>query len=141
MHEIEQTKRIKGGCFKRMNLEIQLERNIHFSNPTPIQRKTLPLVLEGRSLIGIARTGSGKTLCYLLPAIQFAVRNKSTLILVPTKELAYQIRKQLKIYRYKIEFSGRILITTPNDRVDLDQFDMLVVVEFDRILEEESLRK
>lgn len=62
--------------------------------PTPIQTATLPVLLDGRDVIGQARTGSGKTLAFLIPAIETvdpSQRNVQVLVLTPTRELAVQI--------------------------------------------------
>lgn len=131
-------KSLKGGSFRTLGLETQLIYNIPFDNPTPIQRLTLPMVLEDRSLMGIARTGSGKTLCYLVPAIQKAVEGKKTLILLPTKELVLQVKRIFKKLTFKIALKGEVEITTLRE-IDTCGFDMLVVDEVDRIMEEKSL--
>lgn len=131
-------KSIKGGSFKTLGLQQQLFYNIPFNNPTPIQRMTIPLILEDRSIMGIARTGSGKTLAFLLPAIQKAVDGKNTLILMPTKELVLQVKRIYKNLSYKVPFEGHIEITTLRE-MDISKFDMLVVDEIDRIMEEKSL--
>jgi ATP-dependent RNA helicase RhlE len=71
-------------------LEI-LDKN-GFTKPTPIQVKTLPLAIDGKDLIGIAQTGTGKTFAFGLPMIQNIARQKTLgLILVPTRELASQV--------------------------------------------------
>ena len=69
-----------------------------FAEPTPIQREAIPAILKGRDVLGIARTGSGKTAGYLLPILQRLSkqglakhREPSVLILVPTRELADQV--------------------------------------------------
>lgn len=63
-----------------------------FKTPTPIQAKTIPLAIEGKDLIGIAQTGTGKTLAFGLPMMQNIARLKTRgLILVPTRELAAQV--------------------------------------------------
>jgi ATP-dependent RNA helicase DDX54/DBP10 len=63
--------------------------------PTPIQRKTIPLILEGRDVVAMARTGSGKTACFLLPLFErlkcrSAKAGARALVLSPTRELALQ---------------------------------------------------
>lgn len=131
-------KTLKGGSFKTLELHAQLFYNIPFSNPTPIQRKTIPLIMENRSIMGIARTGSGKTLCYLLPAVQMAMEGKNTLILLPTKELVLQVKRICKSLCHKVPLAGRVDITTLRD-VNTAGIDMLVVDEVDRVLEERSL--
>jgi ATP-dependent RNA helicase DeaD len=64
------------------------------TDPTPIQTQTLPLLLQGRDVIGQARTGSGKTLAFALPAVEkIDVRRREVqvLVLTPTRELAVQV--------------------------------------------------
>lgn len=131
-------KKTKGGSFKTMDLPSALYHNIPFQNPTPIQRKTIPLILEKRSLMGIARTGSGKTLCYLIPAIMNAINNMNSLILLPTKELVLQVKAVLKLLSRNVQMSGKIEIATLKD-MEIKDISMLVVDEIDRILEEPSL--
>jgi len=75
-------------------LEI-LEKN-RFTAPTPIQAKTIPLAIEGKDLIGIAQTGTGKTLAFGIPMIQNIARLKTRgVLLVPTRELAAQAEEVL----------------------------------------------
>ena len=66
-----------------------------FTTPTPIQEQAIPVVLQGRDLLGIAQTGTGKTAAFLLPIfqrlIQQPTRKIRVLILAPTRELAEQI--------------------------------------------------
>lgn len=69
--------------------------------PTPIQRKTIPLILEGRDVVAMAKTGSGKTACFLIPLFEKLQRREPTkgaraLILSPTRELAVQTYKFIK---------------------------------------------
>lgn len=135
-----EVKKLKGGSFKTMNLHPQLIKNIPFDNPTPIQRKTIPLILEKRSIMGIARTGSGKTLCYLLPAIMNAINNENTLIVLPTKELVLQVKSIFKLLSYKIEMTGNVTITTLKN-MEVKDTSLLIVDEVDRILEEPSLNE
>ncbi|XP_018567786.1 ATP-dependent RNA helicase dbp2 [Anoplophora glabripennis] len=76
-------------------------RKMGFKNPTPIQSQGWPIALSGRDMVGIASTGSGKTLSYILPAIVH-INNQGrlqrgdgpvALILAPTRELAQQIQQ------------------------------------------------
>lgn len=133
-----EVKKLKGGSFKTLGLHTQLYHNIPFDSPTPIQRKTIPLIMEKRSVMGIARTGSGKTLCYLLPAIMNAVRGENTLVLLPTKELVLQVKSVFKMLSYRVPMTGTVQITTLKD-MRVDGISLLVVDEIDRILEEPCL--
>src|SRR4030042_7039256 len=68
-----------------------LER-IKFKVPTPIQFKAIPLAIEGKDVVGIAQTGTGKTQAFALPMVQRLVKmNGVGLVLAPTRELAIQI--------------------------------------------------
>jgi len=66
-----------------------------FSRPTPIQKQAIPLVLQGRDLLGLAQTGTGKTAAFLLPILQKLekgpYRKLRVLIIEPTRELAEQV--------------------------------------------------
>ncbi|MEY3433478.1 MAG: hypothetical protein RL131_1414, partial [Bacteroidota bacterium] len=72
-----------------------------YKNPTPIQEKTIPVILEGKDLIAAAQTGTGKTAAFLLPIIhkicvgQYKESEVHALIVVPTRELAIQISTHL----------------------------------------------
>lgn len=81
----------------------QIKTNIKdkgYEKPTPIQDQIIPLVLEGRDVIGIANTGTGKTGAFLIPLINKVLYNRSqkVLIVAPTRELAVQINDELKIF-------------------------------------------
>jgi ATP-dependent RNA helicase RhlE len=73
---------------------------LNFSEPTAIQRKAIPVILAGQDVIGVAKTGSGKTAAYLLPVfkqLQFAKGDSiRALVMVPTKELAIQVFQMAK---------------------------------------------
>lgn len=70
------------------------------TEPTPIQEKAIPVVLSGKDVIGVAQTGTGKTLAYLLPIIRDLKfsdqRQPRVLILVPTRELAVQVATEVE---------------------------------------------
>lgn len=138
---MEQDGRIRGGSFKTMGLDHRLVRNIQYQNPTPIQRKTIPLVLERRSLMGIGRTGSGKTLCYLVPAVQRAVGGERTLVIAPTKELAVQVHRVLKKLVRGMDSVWKLIEVSTPGGIRRTDVDMLVVDEVDRVLEEPSLKR
>ncbi len=67
-------------------------------NPSPIQDQSIPLIMEGKDLIGIAETGTGKTAAFLLPLIQKTLteKNQQTIILTPTRELALQAEAEFR---------------------------------------------
>ena len=68
-----------------------------YTQPTPIQAKSIPVALEGKDMVGIAQTGTGKTLAFGLPMIQRLSQLKAQgLVLVPTRELALQVEETLR---------------------------------------------
>ena len=72
-----------------------------YENPSPIQEKSIPLVLMGRDLLGCAQTGTGKTAAFAIPIIeQLAspdeIRKPQALVLVPTRELALQVTNEVE---------------------------------------------
>lgn len=77
-----------------------------YTTPTPIQREAIPHLLEGKDLLGIAQTGTGKTAAFSLPIINYLVNTPRevkggeprVLILSPTRELASQIEFNIKKY-------------------------------------------
>lgn len=89
--------------FSEFNLTKQLNwalEKMNITQPTPIQEKTFAPILSGRDIMGIAQTGTGKTLAYLLPILkdyQFSkTDNPKILILVPTRELVVQVSEVLE---------------------------------------------
>jgi ATP-dependent RNA helicase RhlE len=89
--------------FEELNLSSSLLKalaDLEFVNPTPIQEKAFPVVMSGKDVIGIAQTGTGKTLAYLLPILrQFTFSNQKDpriLILVPTRELVIQVVEEIR---------------------------------------------
>lgn len=66
--------------------------------PSPIQDQIIPHILEGKDVIGLAETGTGKTAAFLIPLIEKTLQsyNRQTLVLVPTRELAIQVQDELK---------------------------------------------
>lgn len=77
-------------------------KEVGFTNPTPIQAQTIPLALEGKDIIGLAQTGTGKTAAFVLPIIEKIVAKKAkglqALILAPTRELAEQIHEVIETF-------------------------------------------
>ncbi|MBL0372108.1 DEAD/DEAH box helicase [Rhizobium sp. KVB221] len=80
-----------------------------FETATPIQGKAIPVLLEGRDIIGLAQTGTGKTLAFGLPLVQMLIKEGArpdpkavrALILAPTRELVNQIAESLKVFTKK----------------------------------------
>ena len=82
-------------------MDTRLKTNITrkgYVEPTPIQDKTIPHILRGSDLVGIANTGTGKTAAFLIPLINKVLLNpqENVLIVVPTRELAIQIDDELR---------------------------------------------
>ncbi|TSC64295.1 MAG: ATP-dependent RNA helicase DDX47/RRP3, partial [Parcubacteria group bacterium Gr01-1014_106] len=70
---------------------------LKFTVPTPIQTKAIPIAVEGKDLVGIAQTGTGKTLAFAAPLLQRVAHTKKRgLILLPTRELALQVEETLQ---------------------------------------------
>jgi superfamily II DNA/RNA helicase len=94
--------------FNEFGFEPQLQEGIHalgFETATPIQEQSIPLILQGRDMIGTAQTGTGKTAAFLLPLIQKIMTGESkgtvrALIIVPTRELAVQIDQHMQGLSY-----------------------------------------
>jgi ATP-dependent RNA helicase RhlE len=167
---------------KNMNSNIQLQPNssfyglgiapkilealdkMHFTTPTPIQHKAIPVCIEGKDIIGVAQTGTGKTLAFAIPIAQHLAQKKGrALILVPTRELALQVDEtvkkmaQLFAIRSVVLIGGasmhlqiqelrrmpRIIVATPGRLVDhiqqgkvmLADVNILVLDEADRMLD------
>jgi len=77
-----------------------------YEGPTPIQERTIPILLAGRDLIGQAQTGTGKTAAFALPMLQkidLSVRGTQALILTPTRELAMQVAEAVHSYAHGME--------------------------------------
>jgi superfamily II DNA/RNA helicase len=74
-------------------------QDLRYEKPTPIQEECIPLILEGRDVIGAAQTGTGKTGAFVIPLLQKIITDKTgktqALILSPTRELAQQIEEQI----------------------------------------------
>lgn len=142
----------------------QVLEKLHFVCPTPIQYKSIPIAIEGKDLIGIAQTGTGKTLAFGIPMIQLlATSKKQGLVLLPTRELAIQVDEELhKIGRSlglrtavliggfsmkpqvnAISKNPHVIVATPGRLIDhlnqhnlsLSQVSILVFDEADRMLD------
>lgn len=141
----------------------ELDR-MRFTVPTPIQYKTIPTAIAGKDVIGVAQTGTGKTLAFAIPIIQRLAQKKGRcLILVPTRELALQVNEMFhKLTRLfgirmvviiggasmyhqlnALRTNPQVIIATPGRLADhmerrtvnLSNVDMLVLDEADRMLD------
>ena len=77
---------------------LQVLAAIKFTVPTPIQHKAIPIAIAGKDVMGIAQTGTGKTLAFGLPMIQrlAAMPGKKGIVVLPTRELALQVDEMLQ---------------------------------------------
>ncbi|SBT78104.1 ATP-dependent RNA helicase DBP8, putative [Plasmodium ovale] len=97
-----------GVTFESLGVEdwlIKISRSVQINRPTRIQQLCLPLIIEGKNVIGSSETGTGKTICYSWSILQELSRNFYAifaLILLPTRELVYQIVEQFELYGNKI---------------------------------------
>lgn len=88
-----------------------------YTEPTPIQRESIPILIEGRDLLGIAQTGTGKTAAFSLPIINKFGKSKieieakcsRSLILTPTRELALQIMQNIDYYSHGLELKTKVV--------------------------------
>lgn len=135
-----------------------------FKHPTPIQHKAIPIACRGEDVVGIAQTGTGKTLAFSVPMLQqMSARGKKGLILLPTRELAIQVLEtltklggplglrtalliggtnqnpQIKQLRAKphviVATPGRLIDMMEQKHAHLDQIGVLVLDEADRMLD------
>ena len=102
--------------FKNLNLIEPLAKAVAkqgYTTPTPIQLKAIPDLLNGRDLIGIAQTGTGKTAAFVLPILQRMTerypRTVRTLVLAPTRELAAQIGESFSAYGEFLKFKHTVI--------------------------------
>lgn len=102
----------------------KLKQNVlskNFAAPTPIQDQVIPRILEGRDIIGIANTGTGKTAAFLIPLINKIIldRNQKVIIMVPTRELALQIQSDLLSFNRDLYIKSAICIGGANIRTQI----------------------
>jgi ATP-dependent RNA helicase RhlE len=90
----------------------------NYTHPTPIQQQAIPAILEGRDVLGLAQTGTGKTAAFGLPLLQRLSQDASVatphharaLILAPTRELAVQISDSLKTYGRHLHLRSTVIL-------------------------------
>jgi ATP-dependent RNA helicase RhlE len=84
---------------------------MRFAAPTPIQASAIPPALEGKDLIGVAQTGTGKTLAFAVPMLQRLAQGPGMgLVLVPTRELALQVEETFRRFRHAAKMESTVLI-------------------------------
>ena len=100
---------------------------MNFEQCTPIQEKAIPPILEGRDVIGIAQTGTGKTAAYLLPVLDelnsglYPKNAVNCIIMSPTRELAQQIDQQVEGFGYYIKNVSSVAVYGGNDGIRFEQ--------------------
>lgn len=120
--------------FNSLNLLPEIIRELDckgYEVPTPIQEKAIPLILEGRDLLGIAQTGTGKTAAFSLPLIQrihnsrieLEKRKVRSLILTPTRELATQIESHIALYSKEIGVKSVVVIGGARKEVQIENLE------------------
>ncbi len=90
----------------------------NYEKPTPIQEKAIPHLLQGRNLLGLAQTGTGKTAAFALPLLQLLTERRQTpkprtahaLVLVPTRELGIQIGDAIKTYGRRLRVTSAVVM-------------------------------
>jgi superfamily II DNA/RNA helicase len=101
--------------FPELQVNSALKANIlkkGYNIPTPIQDQTIPMIMEGNDVVGVANTGTGKTAAFLIPLIEKVNndRRQKVLIIVPTRELAEQINDELYLLTKNMRiFSVRVI--------------------------------
>lgn len=143
---------------------LEVLAHLKFEAPTPIQYRAIPLALEGKDVIGIAQTGTGKTMAFAIPMVQRLNHQKGRgLVLVPTRELAVQVHESVeKVARpfkmrsvvlmggdsmqrqiRELQKNPRVIIATPGRfgdllrqrKVRLSEVSVVVLDEADRMLD------
>ncbi|MCH5307277.1 MAG: DEAD/DEAH box helicase [Prevotella sp.] len=101
--------------------------DMHFEEMTPIQERCIPEILDGRDLIGVAQTGTGKTAAYLLPILSmlddggFPKDAVNCIIMSPTRELAQQIDQAMQGFGYYLDEVSSVAVYGGNDGSRFDQ--------------------
>jgi ATP-dependent RNA helicase RhlE len=136
-----------------------------YTNPTPIQEQGIPLVLEGRDVIGASQTGTGKTAAFALPTLSKlqAIGKPQCLVLEPTRELAHQVAESFEHYgkhtgmrvallhggvgygkqAEQLETGADVVVATPGRLIDMffratmrfGEIKVLILDEVDRMLD------
>ncbi|GGP42051.1 RNA helicase [Shewanella algicola] len=110
---------------------------VGYSNPTPIQQQTIPVILQGKNLLAAAQTGTGKTASFVLPILERLADTQTqrkkrirALILTPTRELAVQVQSNIVAYAKYVGVSSFVIYggvdEKPQKQALLDGVDILV---------------
>jgi ATP-dependent RNA helicase RhlE len=113
--------------FSDLNLHLSILSALEkkgYKHPTPIQEKAIPHLLEGKDLLGIAQTGTGKTAAFSLPILNHLAKNRikarparmRVLILTPTRELASQIFDNINTYGKEFNFHNALIFGGVGER-------------------------
>ena len=86
------------------SFSLDVIKKLGYAGPTPIQAQAIPAIMSGRDVIGVAKTGSGKTIAFLLPMFRHIKDQRSleqmegpiAVVMTPTRELAVQIHRECK---------------------------------------------
>ena len=108
-------KKVQKLSFAQLQITNKLQKAVSklgFTHPTPIQEQAIPHGINGKDIVALAQTGSGKTLAYGLPVIQNMLAEKfgTSLILVPTRELALQVEDSLLALLRAVNLRSAVLI-------------------------------
>ena len=101
--------------------------DMHFEECTPIQEKCIPEILDGRDIIGVAQTGTGKTAAYLLPILSmlddggYPEDAINCIVMSPTRELAQQIDQAMQGFGYYLDNVSSVAVYGGNDGNRYDQ--------------------
>jgi ATP-dependent RNA helicase DDX54/DBP10 len=125
-------KNVRAGSFESFNLSQEIFRAVKkkgYNMPTPIQRKAIPVIMEGFNIIAMARTGSGKTGAFVIPVVErlkahSKIVGARCIILSPTREIAMQSANYLKQIAANTDLTY-VLIVGGNDMEN--QFERLVL--------------
>jgi ATP-dependent RNA helicase RhlE len=120
--------------FKELNISepiLKALANKNYKTPTPIQEQAIPIALDGRDLLGLAQTGTGKTAAFAIPIIQQLSRsqNKSrkreiaALVITPTRELAIQIDECFTDYAKHTGIRNTVIFGGVSQRPQVDQLN------------------
>ena len=132
------TNRVQPGIFKLIKImyfdELDLNDNIldaiydmHFDECTPIQAECIPQIINGRDILGVAQTGTGKTAAYLLPILSkladggYPHESINCVVMSPTRELAQQIDQAMEGFSYYLDGISSVAVYGGNDGNRYDQ--------------------